>query len=164
MPAKKNKNKRNKPRKPIALKKPNLLDNMLASASAVRNLESKNNDLLLRVRFGTADAFVASQLYTHLALCWALVPNIVEQKAAYDQLTKGVLLLKNCAVGIKLEPQDFDRLCDIFQFSYEILSHSTVREIVETCSALKTGRLKINFDLSQCEDEEPFAADPASKS
>ena len=158
MPAKK-KTKRNKPRKPIALKKPNLLDNMLASSSAIRNLESKNNALLLRVRFGTADAFVASQLYTHLALCWALVPHIVEQKEAYELLAKGDRFLQACSASIKLEPENFDRLCDIFRFSYEILSHSTVREIVDTCKALKSGELQVDF--SHC--DEPCTSAPASQ-
>lgn len=159
MQAKKTKSGRSKPRKKIAIKKPNLLDNMLASSSAIRKLEAKNNALLLRVRFDTSDSGVVSQLYTHLVLSWALVPNIVEQKVAYEQLTKGVLLLKNCAVGIKLEPEDFDRLCDIFQFSYEILSHSTVREIVKTCTAIKTGKLQIEFDFSQY--DEPCVPDSA---
>ena len=120
---------------------------MACSEASVRRLEARNNELLLRLYFKSATTHDASELYTHLALCWLLVPNINEQREAYELLARGVVFLVEYSKTQKLDQEEFDALTDIFKFSLDIVRRSTVDEVVKNADALKSGKMTVAFQF-----------------
>lgn len=133
----------------MPVKQPPLLNKLPCSDASIKLLQARHNELLLRLFFKTADRHDASELYTHLALCWLLVPNFNEQKVAYGQLAKGALYLDEYASSGSLDKEEFDELTDIFDFTIEIIKRSKIAEITEKAAQLKSGKANVVFKFPE---------------
>ena len=145
MPKSKSKRSARTTRSAAFIRTPRILEKLPPTESSIKRLETANNGLLLRIRYGSATRRDAAELYTHLALCWTLVPHINEQYEAYERLARGVLFLETYAKTGGIDSEDFSSLCNIFDFSYDIMRNSTIEEIASNCASIKSGKLKINF-------------------
>ena len=145
MPKSKSKRSARTTRSAAVIRAPRILEKLPPTESSIKRLEAANNSLLLRIRYGSATRRDASELYTHLALCWTLVPHINEQYEAYERLARGVLLLEAYARTGNIDSAEFSSLCNIFDFSYDIMRNSTIDEIASNCASIKSGKLKVNF-------------------
>ena len=155
MPKSKSKRSTKTTKSAAVIRAPRILEKLPPTESSIKRLVAANNGHLLRVRYGSATRQEASELYTHLALCWTLVPHINEQTEAYDRLARGVLFLEAYAKTGSIDSEDFSSLCNIFDFSYDIMRNSTIEEIASNCASIKAGKLKVSFhfpDMGAIED------------
>ena len=145
MPKSRSKRSNKTTRSAAVIRAARILEKLPPTESSIKRLIAANNGHLLRVRYGSATRQEASELYTHLALCWTLVPHINEQYEAYERLARGVLFLEAYAKTGSIDSEDFSYLCNIFDFSYDIMRNSTIEEIASNCASIKSGKLKVNF-------------------
>ena len=107
MPKSKSKRSARTTRSAAFIRTPRILEKLPPTESSIKRLETANNSLLLRIRYGSATRQEASELYTHLALCWTLVPHINEQYEAYERLARGVLFLETYAKTGSIDSEVF---------------------------------------------------------
>ena len=117
MPKSKSKRSARTTRSAAVIRAPRILEKLPPTESSIKRLEAANNSLLLRIRYGSATRRDASELYTHLALCWTLVPHINEQYEAYERLARGVLFLEAYAFKAALHYTRLRLTRDILKYS-----------------------------------------------